>query len=474
MAERKSKSSLIKGLVKDKIPPQAIDAEQAILGAMLIYNEAVPQTLELITADDFYREAHRKIFRAIVRLFDKGEATDLMTVTDELIKEGELEDVGGRGYITSLTESVATAGLVTDHCRIVLEKSTLNQLITAATSIISECYGPIQDVDDLLDRSEHKIFAIREGRLKQTFVQLPKLLPHAFDIIADYSERDGELSGVPSGFGDLDTLTAGFQKSDLIIIASRPSMGKTALSLAIATNVALRGGVVGFFSLEMSKEQLVQRIICSQAKISSLKLRKGLRKHEIQSLLDSATPLMNAPIFIDDSANIGVLEMKAKARRLKSHYGLALVIVDYLQLMRGPRSAENRNQEISYISRSLKAMAKELDVPVVALSQLSRDVEKRGGEKRPQLSDLRESGSIEQDADVVMFIYRPAFYGKTFDKDGNSLENLAEVIISKQRNGPTGTVKLAFVREYASFYDLERSHREPISESAADSETTFP
>jgi len=289
-----------------------------------------------------------------------------------------------------------------------------------------------------------------------------------FEVIEAYDGKEGQLPGVAAGFKELDSLTAGFQKSDLIVIASRPSMGKTAFSLGIAEHVGLNIGTVAYFSLEMSKQQLAQRMLCSRAKVSGHRLRQGkLKDFELTSLARAAAPLNEAPIFIDDSASIGVLEMKAKARRLKSQHQLSMVIIDYLQLMQGPKSAENRQQEIAYISRSLKAMAKELDVPVVALSQLSRQVEQRGGERRPQLADLRESGAIEQDADVVMFIYRPAQYGITEDKDGNSLENVAEVIISKQRNGPTGTIKLAFVKEFAAFYELDAHYKEPAMSADA-------
>lgn len=460
MAKRKSSDK-----PGERLPPQAVDLEQAILGAMLLDQEAVSRALELIDPNCFYREAHSKVFRAITDLYDKGEAVDLYTLSEHLEKKGELEDVGGRAYIITLTESVATSALIAEHCNLVLEKSTLRDLITTATSIVSSCYNPEEEVDELLDKAEHKIFSIKESRLKQSFMSLADILPRTFEVIEEYTGRDGELSGVPSGFKELDALTAGFQKSDFIVIASRPSMGKTAFSLSVAEYVALRSGTVAYFSMEMTKEQLVQRMLCSRAKISSHRLRKGtLNPQELTHLSDAAGFLNEAPIYIDDSGSIGVLEMKAKARRLKSQHGLSMVVVDYLQLMQGPRTAENRQQEIAYISRSMKALAKELEVPVVALSQLSRQVEQRGGERRPQLADLRESGAIEQDADVVMFIYRPAFYGITMDKDGNSLENIAEIIVSKQRNGPTGTVKLAFVRDYASFYDLEFKDREPVPE----------
>ncbi|PJA27852.1 MAG: replicative DNA helicase [candidate division Zixibacteria bacterium CG_4_9_14_3_um_filter_46_8] len=452
----------------EHLPPQAVEIEQAILGAMLIDPEAVSKAIETISHENFYREAHRKIFKAITELFDKGEPTDIYTLSEHLEKKGQLDDVGGRGYIITLTESVATSALVGEHSEIVLEKSTLRALITTATSIISECYDPAQEVGDLLDRAEHQIFSIRENRLRQSWTKLSDIIPMTFEVIEAYDGKEGQLPGVAAGFKELDSLTAGFQKSDLIVIASRPSMGKTAFSLGIAEHVGLNIGTVAYFSLEMSKQQLAQRMLCSRAKVSGHRLRQGkLKDFELTSLARAAAPLNEAPIFIDDSASIGVLEMKAKARRLKSQHQLSMVIIDYLQLMQGPKSAENRQQEIAYISRSLKAMAKELDVPVVALSQLSRQVEQRGGERRPQLADLRESGAIEQDADVVMFIYRPAQYGITEDKDGNSLENVAEVIISKQRNGPTGTIKLAFVKEFAAFYELDAHYKEPAMSADA-------
>ncbi|MBD3169567.1 MAG: replicative DNA helicase [candidate division Zixibacteria bacterium] len=453
------------------MPPQAVDVEQAVLGAMLIDASAIPKAIEIINEDSFYSGKHVRIFKAIIELFNRDEPADIITVSEELDKKGQLEDIGGRGYVIGLTETVATSAHIEEHCRIILEKSTLNSLITTSTSIISECYEASEEVDELLDKAEQQIFVIRESRLKQSFVKISDILPHTFEAIDKYAGKEGGITGIPSGFKALDAMTAGFQPSDLIIIASRPSMGKTAFSLAISENVAVKAGPVAFFSLEMSREQLTQRILCSHAKVSSHNLRRGrLKDFEYSQLGNAAGFLADLPIFIDDSPGIGVLEMKAKARRLKSNLGLSLVVIDYLQLMQSPKNLENRQQEIAYISRSLKGLAKELDVPVIALSQLSRQVEQRGGDRRPQLSDLRESGAIEQDADVVMFIYRPAFYGKTVDDEGRSLENISEIIIGKQRNGPTGTIELAFVRDYASFQELA-----PFEAEAAvgDEETPF-
>jgi replicative DNA helicase len=461
-----------KQTTQERLPPQAVDVEQAILGSLLLDNESISRALEIISTENFYRESHRKIFNAILSLYEHGEPSDIVTVSEKLERNGHLEEIGGRGYIVTLTESVATSANIEDHCRIILEKSTLSNLITVSTGIISECYDPTERVDELLDKAEHRIFSIRESRLKQSFIRLSEILPHTFEAIDDYAGREGGITGVSTGFKDIDALTAGLQKSDLVVIASRPSMGKTAFSLALAENVAMGPGPVAFFSLEMSKEQLAQRLLCGRAKVSSHRLRRGrLKDVELTNLTLAAGPLNEAPIFIDDSPAISVLEMKAKARRLKSSHGLSMVVIDYLQLMHAPKTAENRQQEIAYISRSLKALAKELNVPVVALSQLSRQVELRGGDRRPQLSDLRESGAIEQDADVVMFIYRPAFYGKTVDDEGNSLENIAEIIIGKQRNGPTGTVKLTFIRDFASFGELDRQHVAALPSD--DNETPF-
>ncbi|MCP4632566.1 MAG: replicative DNA helicase [candidate division Zixibacteria bacterium] len=450
----------------ERLPPQAVDVEQAILGAMLLDSEAIPKALEIIGPDNLYRESHRKIYRAIISLFERDEASDIVTISEALEKSGQLEEIGGRGYIITLAETVATSANIEEHCNIIQEKSTLNSLITTSTEIASECYNPTTEVDELLDRAEHKIFSIRESRLKQSFTRLSDILPQTFEAIDEYTGREGGITGVPSGLKDLDAITAGFQKSDLVIIASRPSMGKTAFSLTIADYVASHQNPVAIFSLEMAKEQLAQRLLCSRAKVSSHRLRRGLLKDfELTNLTLAAGPLNESPIFIDDTPGMGVLEMKAKVRRLKSQHGLALVVVDYLQLMQGPKSVENRQQEIAYISRSLKGMAKELNIPVIALSQLSRQVEQRGGDRKPQLADLRESGAIEQDADVVMFIYRPAAYGITVDKEGNSLENVAEILVRKQRNGPTGDIKLAFVKEYACFQELEhRTIPEPSEE----------
>jgi len=461
----------------ERTPPHSHDAEQAVLGAMLIDLGAIGKTVEVLKAGRrFYVPTHQKIFNAILALFERSRPADITTVAEELEKMGALDDCGGRTYLSELAGGVATAANVEYYAHIVLEKSTLRDLIEASTGIIGQCYRQEDDVDDLLDEAEQKIFSISEDRLRSDFTSVKDLLPRSFEAIEEYKDTKGGLVGFPSGFGDLDALTAGFHRGDLIIIAGRPSMGKSALALNITENLCLESGkAAAFFSLEMSKEQLALRMICGRARISSHRLRTGrLSETDYERLGRFGTPLAEANIYIDDSPSMTVLEMRAKARRLASQTDLGLIIIDYLQMMSGSRRAENRQQEISLISRGLKGLAKELNVPVLACSQLSRMVEQRGGDRRPQLSDLRESGAIEQDADVVMFVYRPEYYLSNLDPDDPKLlaaKGRAEIIVAKQRNGPTGTVTLSFLKDFARFENLASGFTAPSG--PAEEETPF-
>lgn len=456
MAERKDSQ------LPEKIPPQSIEVEQAVLGAMLLDKEAIGRALESLDKDSFYRDDHQKIFSAIVDLYDKNQPVDIITVSDELTKRKELDNVGGRVYLLELTEKIATTANIEYHSNIVLEKATLRKLIDTSTHIVSQCYDATLDVDDLLDRAEQGIFNISEKRIKEGFIPIGELLPHTFEAIEEYQKKGGMVTGLSTGFIELDTLTGGLQNSDLIVVASRPSMGKTAFCLSVAEHVAIEEKVpVGVFSLEMVKSQVAQRMLCSRARFSTHKMRTGrISDHEYSNLAVAVGPLAEAPIFIDDTPNIGILQTRAKARRLKAHHDVGLIIVDYLQLMQGPKNAESRQQEISMISRSLKGLSKELNIPVIAVSQLSRKVEDRGGDKRPMLADLRESGAIEQDADVVVFVYRPEFYGIEKFKDGTPSQGIAEIIVSKHRNGPTGDLRLTFIKDYARFENMEFIHKE--------------
>ncbi len=444
---------------------------------MLIDQGAIAKAVEVLRSGRrFYSPSHEKIFNAILILFEKSRPADITTVAEELERLGALDDCGGRTYLSELASGVATAANVEHYAQIVLEKSTLRDLIEASTDIISQCYRQEEDVDDLLDEAEQKVFSISEDRLRSDFTSVKDLLPRSFEAIEEYKDTKGGLVGFPSGYADLDALTAGFHRGDLIIIAGRPSMGKSALALNITENFCLESGrAAAFFSLEMSKEQLALRMICGRARISSHRLRTGrLSETDYERLGRYGTPLAEANIYIDDSPTMTVLEMRAKARRLASQADLGLIIIDYLQMMTGSRRAENRQQEISLISRGLKGLAKELNVPVVACSQLSRMVEQRGGDRRPQLSDLRESGAIEQDADVVMFVYRPEYYLSGLDPDDPKLlaaKGRAEIIVAKQRNGPTGTVTLSFVRDFARFESLAAGFTAPAGPS--DEDTPF-
>jgi len=439
-------------LSKEKIPPQDLEAEMSVLGSMLLEDEAIGRAVEILSPQSFYKEVHQKIFEAIVDLYERREAVDVITLTAKLKKIGQLDEIGGAGYLASLINSVPTSAHLEYYAKIVKEKALLRHLINTATQIITASYESGEDSDILLDRAEQMIFDIAQKRVEQTFIPIKEVLKDSFEVIEELYNRKEHVTGMPSGFRDLDLLTAGFQLGDLVVFASRPAMGKTSLCLNIVQHVALeRKMPVAFFSLEMSKEQLVQRMLWAEARINGRKLLSGfLGESAWPKLTIAAGKLSEAPIFIDDTPAISVLELRAKARRLKAHHDVKLVVVDYLQLMQGRAKSENRQQEISEISRSLKSMAKELHVPVIAISQLSRAVENRE-RKRPQLSDLRESGAIEQDADVVAFIYREEYYNPTEENRG-----VAEIIIGKQRNGPTGKVNLHFSEEFARFENLAR------------------
>ena len=442
-----------------RLPPQAVDVEQAVLGAMLIEREAIPKAVEILPADSFYDPRHEKIYAAMGALFERGNPVDLITLSEELKRRGDLEAVGGY-YLTELTAGVASAANVEYHARIIAEKSLLRKLITTMTGVVGEAYDPTTDAFDLLDDAERQIFQISESQLRKGVVAMKDVMMGTVAHLESIHGQTGGITGVPSGLSALDAMTGGWQPSDMVVIAARPSMGKTALSLAVTRNAALhpeKPAGVAYFSLEMSAQQLAQRLLTSEARVDAQRARTGrLHDDDWPKLAKAAGRLSAAPIFIDDTPGLGILELRAKCRRLKAEHDIGLVIVDYLQLMHGSGGGKNANreQEIAQISRSMKGLAKELNVPVLALSQLSRAVETRGGDKRPQLSDLRESGSIEQDADVVMFIYRAERYGITVDESGNSTEGLGELIIGKQRNGPIGNVKVAFVNQYARFENL--------------------
>jgi len=458
--ERTSRET-VRAAVVDRIPPQAIEAEVAVIGAMLLDTSAVGAVSEILDDTAFYKGAHKRIFRAVIDLFSKEEAVDLVTVTQELKRQKVLDDVGGAAYLSQVLGSVATTANVRHHAKIVLEKAILRRLISVATEVVQEAYDAGGEAADILDRAEHVIFEIAQARVHRDFVPMREILKHSFEVIQELYDKKQHVTGIASGFDDLDSMTSGFQRSDLIVIAGRPSMGKTAFALNVAAHASLDGGTpTAIFSLEMGKEQLVQRMLCSEAHVDAHKLRTGYLADKHWSNLTTAAGLLSeSAIYIDDTPSMNVLEMRSKARRLKAEADVGLVIVDYLQLMRGLGRPENRQQEISEISRSLKALAKELEVPVLALSQLSRAVESRGGDRRPILSDLRESGAIEQDADVVMFIYRAEQYERTPENIGR-----AEVIIGKQRNGPTGTVHLSFQSECTRFDNLSMRSEEPFEE----------
>jgi len=426
---------------------------------MLIDQDAVLRAVEHVDDSMFYAERHRRIFRAMVTIAERGGVVDPLTLSDELDRRGDLDGAGGKDYIGFLVDAVPTAANIEYHARIVREKAILRRLIEASTSIVTEAFEGHSTATQLLDEAESKIFQISQQQTKDGFTRIKELLWPTMERIEALQRGGKTVTGVASGFNDLDELTAGFQPADLVIVAARPSMGKTAFTLNIAQHAAIEHNVpVAFFSLEMSKESLVQRMLTSEARVDAQRLRKGMvRDDDFPRLARAAGILSSAPIWIDDSPGMSLLEMRSKARRLRADAGVGLVVVDYLQLMQGPAHSESRQQEVSQISRGLKALAKELNVPVIALSQLSRAPEQRTGDnKRPQLSDLRESGAIEQDADLIMFLYRQEFYDGPVDKDGNSLEGKAEVIVGKQRNGPTGIVNLFFQKQFTRFENFSQ------------------
>jgi replicative DNA helicase len=439
-----------------RLPPQSSEAEQSVLGGIMIENESLYEVLQVLRPDDFYHETHRSIYQALISLSEKGEPADLVTLTEQLQSENALERIGGASYIARLVDSVPTAANILHYAKIVKDKAVLREMIHTCATLSTQCMSEPGDVDEFLDKAEGRIFDLSQRRSHVSFVPLAEVLKDSFQQIETLHQNKGKISGVASGFAEVDKITNGFQNSDLVIIAGRPSMGKTSFALNIAQHAALeQKTAVAIFSLEMSREQIGMRLLCGEGRVDSALLRKGeLGDEDWLRLTRVAGKLSEAKIFIDDSAGLTPLEMKAKARRLKSAHNIGLIVVDYLQLMRSERRSENRVQEISDISLNLKALAKEMRVPVLALSQLNRGVDSRDN-KRPQMSDLRESGAIEQDADVIAFIYRDEVYNSESPERG-----IAEVIIAKHRNGPIGKAKLAFLGQYTRFEDLAYEYQE--------------
>ena len=458
-----------------KIPPQAIDIEQVVLGAMMLEKEALNDTINIITKESFYEPRHQFIYGAMHDLFANTMPVDLITVTDRLQKNGELEAAGGVAYISQLTNRVASSAHIEFHSRIIAEKFIKRELIKVSSEIIRDAYDETIDVFELMNKAESNLFQIAESNMTKQASTMQNIVGQAISEIEKARNNPDGISGTPSGFHELDKITSGWQKSDMIVIAARPGMGKTALVLSMARNTAVDYNMgVAVFSLEMSAVQLVKRLIAGEARIDSEKLRKGnLAEHEFQQLHSRITALSAAPIFIDDTAAISIFDFRAKCRRLKAQHDIQLVIIDYLQLMtaKDGKGSGNREQEISTISRSIKEIAKELNIPIIALAQLSRSVEQRGGDKKPILSDLRESGAIEQDADIVSFIYRPDYYGIVKDDDGNSNNGIGEIIIAKHRNGKTDLVRLRFVPEYARFENLTQAYSDTEDAFANNFET---
>ncbi len=484
MDEKNNKSAKAKRIKKQplsqlfnehgKVPPQAVDLEEAVLGAIMLEKDALTAVIDILKPEMFYKDNHQTIYKAITKLFAKSEPVDILTVTEELKKSGELELIGGSYYITQLTNRVASAANVEYHVRIITQKYIQRELIRISSDIIKDSYEDITDVFDLLDKAEQNLFSISETNLRRNYDNMQTLVREAISEVQAAREQESHLRGVPSGFTKLDRVTAGWQKSDLIIVASRPGMGKTAFALSMARNISIDfNRPVAFFSLEMSSLQLVTRLISSETMLPSDKLRKGtLENYEWEQLNAKINDLVDAKIFIDDTPALSIFELRAKCRRLKAQHKIEAVFVDYLQLMSAPADYKsNRQEEISNISRSLKSLAKELDIPIIALSQLSRAVETRGGTKRPILSDLRESGAIEQDADLVLFLYRPEYYDIDQDEEGNITHGIAEVIIAKHRNGPLKNINLKFIDKYARFEDIEA---EEYGDTETGSEYDYP
>lgn len=452
-------------LFTDRTPPQNIEAEQAVIGAVLLEPESLTLASEMLLPEDFYRASHQRIFKVMLELSEKGEPIDLITVTSELADQKILEEIGGVSYLSDLANSVPTAANIEYYSKIVEEKSILRRLIRAATSVVTDGYSQEEDIEGVLSSAEKTILEVAQRKNFGAFQSIKDVLVEAYDNIEVLHNRKGDVTGIPTGFLDLDRMTAGFQRNDLIIVAARPSVGKTAFALNIAQNVATKTDEnVAIFSLEMGAQQLVMRMLCAEGNIDAQRLRTGkMNEDDWRKLTMAMGSLSNAGIYIDDTPGIRVSEIRSKCRRLQQEKGLGMILIDYLQLIQGSgtRSGENRQQEVSEISRSLKSLARELNVPVIALSQLSRGVEQRQ-DKRPMMSDIRESGSIEQDADIVAFLYRDDYY----DKESEN-QNIIEIIIAKQRNGPVGTVELAFVKEFNKFVNLDRHHTEDSIPSGA-------
>ncbi len=439
-----------------RVPPHSMEAEQSVLGSMLLDKEAVAAASEVLKGEDFYAENHQEIFETMLEIYDQGKPIDLVTVVETLRQRGTLEGVGGSIYISDLSMAVPSTANVKYYIRIIEEKSILRRLIQASNEIIRDSYSASEDIDIIIDHAEKRIFDISQRKNSQSFEAIKTILLDTYAKMEEMTKNKGKIIGVPTGFNDFDSRTSGLNPSDFILVAARPSMGKTSFAINMAQYAAVHHNIpVAVFSLEMSKDQLVQRMLSSEANIELQKIRTGeLDEDDWIKLVQAASPLSNAPIFIDDTPGVSVMEVRSKARRLKMEHGLGLIVIDYLQLMSGRGKTENRQQEISEISRSLKALARELDVPVVTLSQLSRAPEART-DHRPMLSDLRESGAIEQDADVVVFLYRDEYYNPETEK-----KNIAEAIIAKQRNGPTGTVELVWLGQFTKFANYERARHE--------------
>ncbi|MCB0318396.1 MAG: replicative DNA helicase [Bdellovibrionales bacterium] len=437
-----------------RIPPQAIEAEKSVLGGVLLDNDAINVAAEFLQAEDFYNGAHRNIFDAMLALYNRREPIDVITLSEQLKAMGSLEAVGGVDSISSLASLVPSAANVPYYVKVIKDKSLRRKLIHEASSLINEAFADTDDLDTFLDSAEQRILSVSDNRTGGNFAKVGDIVQDTIKVVEQLYDQKEIVTGVPSGFKELDKKTAGFQPSDLIIVAARPSMGKTSLAMSMTQNAAIGySRPAAIFSLEMSKEQLVLRMLCSEARVGNSKVRTGhLGERDFPSLVDAASKIADAPVYIDDTPALTITELRAKARRLHNEVGLGMIVVDYLQLLRSPMYAKSREQEISDISRSLKALAKELNIPVIALSQLNRSVEQRE-DKRPKMSDLRESGAIEQDADVIMFIYRDEVYNELSEDKGT-----AEIIIGKQRNGPTGTTKLAFLADYTRFENLEQQH----------------
>lgn len=454
-----------------KVPPQAVELEEAVLGALMLEKDALTNVIDILKVESFYKDSHKVIFQAILDLFSESQPIDLLTVTSQLRRNGALEIAGGAFYVTELTSKVASAANIEFHARIITEQSIKRELIRISGEIQKDAFEDTTDVFELLDKMEQSLFEISEKNIRKNYSDMKSIMREAIiELEARKNQKDG-LTGVPSGFTALDRVTSGWQKSDLVIIAARPAMGKTAFVLSVLRNAAVdHSRPVAIFSLEMSSVQLVNRLISSEAELDSEKIKKGsLADHEWAQLVHKTAKLSKAPLFVDDTPALSILELRAKCRKLKAQHDIQMVVVDYLQLMSGDSKnggqGGNREQEIASISRALKKIAKELAIPVIALSQLSRAVETRGGDKRPQLSDLRESGAIEQDADMVMFLYRPEYYGITQDEDNNSTAGVGEVIIAKHRNGSLENVKLRFIGKYTKFTDLDSGINYPANQA---------